>query len=166
LMILSSAAGISQSTTPSPSTQKGFLYQPDHGTIWDPTVIYVNGKYYMFCMYGGDSVFMSMSTDGVHWQDYGVVLKSQGFKNNRVWKQYVSKVGDKFIMDFGAFTDQGTNNNPMRFYESSDLIHWEHLYDVPIDPQFYHTDGRWDHMFTIPKDGKDSTKGTWGYFVA
>jgi hypothetical protein len=95
-----------------------------------------------------------------------VVLKSEGFKNNRVWKPYIAKVGDKFILNHGAFTDQGTNNNLLRFYESSDLIHWKYLYEVPIDPAFYRTNGRWDHIFTLSKDERNPAAGAWGYFVA
>ena len=120
----------------------------------------------MFSMYGGESVWLATSQDGVHWTDYGVVLKSEGFKNNRVWKQYIAKVGNRYIMDFGAFTDQGTNNNLLRFYESDDLIHWKHLYDVPINSNFYRADGRWDHMFMIPKDETKHDAGYLGYMVA
>ena len=72
----------------SASPKSGFLYQPSVGSFWDPTVIFANGKYYMYTMYGGDGVWLATSEDGVHWKDYGVVLKSTGFKNNRVWKQY------------------------------------------------------------------------------
>src|SRR5256885_5994616 len=134
--------------------------------LFRSTVIYFDGKYYLFAMYGGDSVWLATSADGVHWQDYGVVLKSQGFKNNRVWKPFVAKVGDKFILNHGAFTDQGTNNNLLRFYESPDLIHWKYLYEVPIDTKLYRSNGRWDHMFMIPKDGQNPGAGSWGYMVA
>lgn len=148
------------------SGRSGFLYKPSKGSFWDPTVIYANGQYYMYTMYGGDSVWLATSQDGVHWKDYGVVLKSEGFKNNRVWKQYVSKVGDRYIMDYGAFADQGTNNNLLRFYESTDLLHWKFLYELPIDTQYYRADGRWDHMFMIPKDERNPAAGYLGYMVA
>jgi hypothetical protein len=148
------------------SDQSGFLYKPSKGAFWDPTVIYANGQYYMYTMYGGDSVWLATSQDGVHWKDYGVVLKSEGFKSNRVWKQYVAKVGDRYIMDYGAFTDQGSNNNLLRFYESTDLIHWKYLYEIPIDTQYYRADGRWDHMFMMPKDEANPGAGYLGYMVA
>jgi predicted GH43/DUF377 family glycosyl hydrolase len=122
---------------PKVSDHSGFLYQPREGSFWDPTVIYANRQYYMYTMYGGDGVWLATSQDGVHWKDFGVVLKAEGFKNNTVWKQYVSKVGDRYIMDYGAFTDRGTNNNLLRFYESTDLIHWKFLYELPIDTQHY-----------------------------
>src|SRR5579871_3069507 len=148
------------------SQHNGFLYQPSKGSFWDPSVIYANQRYYMYTMYGGDSVWLATSDDGVHWNDYGVVLKSEGFKNNTIWKQYISKVGDRYIMNHGAFTDRGTNNNLIRFYESKDLIHWSYLYEVPIDPHFYLQDGRWDHMYMVPKDAANPSAGYLGYVVA
>ena len=146
--------------------RKGLIYRPASGQFWDPSVIYVGGKYYMYSMYGGDSVWLATSKDGVHWADYGVVLKSEGFKNNRVWKPYVTKIGTKFILNHGAFTDQGTNNNLLRFYESQDLIHWKYLYEIPIDTNFYRSNGRWDHMYSIPKNEQNPSQGSWGYMVA
>lgn len=153
-------------TAQAPASKKGLIYQPATGAFWDPSVIYHAGKYYLFAMYGGDSIWLATSDDGVHWKDYGVVLKSQGFKSNRVWKPFVAKVGDKFILDHGAFTDEGSNNNLLRFYESSDLIHWKYLHEVPIDAKLYRTNGRWDHMFMIPKNDQNPAGGSWGYMVA
>lgn len=149
-----------------PTPRKGMIYQPATGAFWDPTVIYAAGKYYLYAMYGGDSIWLATSEDGVHWKDYGVVIKSEGFKNNRVWKPFVAKVGDKYILDHGAFTDQGTNNNLLRFYQSSDLIHWQYLYEVPIDTKSYRSNGRWDHMYMIPKDPQNPREGSWGYMVS
>lgn len=151
---------------PRPSARNGFLYQPSEGFFWDPSVIYANNKYYMYSMYGGDKVWLATSQDGVHWKDYGVVLKSEGFKNNAVWKQYIAKVGDRYIMNHGAFTDKGTNNNLLRFYESTDLIHWKYLYEIPIDSHFYEAGGRWDHMYMIPKNDEKPSDGYLGYVVA
>src|SRR5450755_3856477 len=100
-------AALSGSSADAQTPGKGLIYRPASGQFWDPGVIYVAGKYYMYSMYGGDRVWLATSQDGVHWTDYGVVLKSEGFKNNRVWKPYVARVGDKFILNHGAFTDQG-----------------------------------------------------------
>ena len=146
--------------------KEGFIYQPFSGAFWDPSVIYHAGKYYLFAMYGGDSIWLATCADGVHWKDYGVVLKSQGFRSNRVWKPFVAKVGDKIILDHGAFTDEGSNNNLLRFYESPDLIHWKYLYEIPIDAKLYRANGRWDHMYMLPKNDQNSAAGSWGYMVA
>jgi len=125
------------------SPRNGFLYQPSVGDFWDPTVIYANNQYYMYTMYGDDGVWLATSADGVHWKDYGVVLKSVGFKNNKVYVQAVNKVGDSYIMSHGAFTDVGVSENLLRFYESKDLTHWTFSHELPIDPQFYKADGPW-----------------------
>ncbi len=154
------------STAQAQTLKKGFIYQPSSGAFWDPSVIYHAGKYYLFAMYGGDGIWLATSEDGVHWKDYGVVLKSQGFRSNRVWKPFVAKVGDKFILDHGAFTDEAGNNNLLRFYESPDLIHWKYLYEIPIDAKFYRTNGRWDHMYMLPKNDQNPAAGSWGYMVA
>jgi len=166
VMGLNAAGQFGGRPSPKISEHNGFVYQPSKGFFWDPTVFYTNGAYYMFSMYGGSSVWLATSKDGVHWKDYGVVLKPTGFKNNTVWKQYIAKVGDRYIMDYGAFTDKGTNNNLLRFYESPDLIHWKFLYQIPIDTKFYLANGRWDHMFMIPKDENDPKAGYLGYVVA
>jgi len=148
------------------SPRNGFLYQPSVGDFWDPTVIYANNQYYMFTMYGGEAVWLATSADGVHWKDYGVVLKSEGFKNNKIYVQAVNKVGDRYIMSYGAFTDVGVSQNLLRLYESKDLTHWTYLYDLPTDPQFYKAEGPWDHLYMIPKNDAKPSEGYWGYFVA
>ena len=84
------------------SARNGFLYQPSVGDFWDPTVIYANGQYYMYTMYGGDGVWQATSKDGARWKDHGAVLKSEGFKNNRVVKQFLHKVGDRRHRDESA----------------------------------------------------------------
>jgi len=91
------------------SARNGFLYQPSVGDFWDPTVVYANGQYYMFTMYGAEAVWLATSADGVH---------------------------------------------------------WKYLYELPIDPQFYRPDGRWDHMFVIPKNDAEPGGGYYGYVVA
>jgi hypothetical protein len=159
-------AGLAVSIAQVQAPKKGLIYQPGTGAFWDPSIIYSAGKYYLYAMYGGDSIWLATSEDGVHWKDYGVVLKSQGFKSNRVWKPFVAKAGDKFILNHGAFTDDSTNNNLLRFYESTDLIHWRYLYEVPIDSKFYRTNGRWDHMYMVSKDEQNPSAGSWGYMVA
>ena len=105
------------SPDPGPSKTNGFLYQPSKGRFWDPSVIYANDQYYMYTMYmpegsipgpsNSGRAWLATSKDGVHWKDYGVVLIEQGFRNNTVWKQYVAKVGDRYILNHGAFSDRG-----------------------------------------------------------
>ena len=169
------------SPDPGPSKTNGFLYQPSKGRFWDPSVIYANDQYYMYTMYmpegsipgpsNSGRAWLATSKDGVHWKDYGVVLIEQGFRNNTVWKQYVAKVGDRYILNHGAFSDRGFSeagggNNLLRFYESKDLIHWTYLYEIPIDTRFYDAKGRWDHMWMMPKNQANPAEGYVGYMVA
>jgi hypothetical protein len=140
-ILLVGATWTTASSQPQPLAQRhvslnnGFLHKPSIGNFWDPTVIYANNQYYMYTMYGRDSVWLATSQDGVHWKHYGVVLKPEGFKNNTAFKQFVNKFGDRYIMDYGAFSDVRSNNDLLRFCESKDLIHWTFLYDLPIDPR-------------------------------
>ena len=162
-----------------PPSGNGFLYQPGRGGFWDPSVIYANSQYYMYTMYLPEGsaapqstrVWLATSEDGVRWKDYGVVLHEEGFKNNTIWKQYVGKVGDRYIMNHGAFADGGFTlenggNNLLRFYESEDLIHWRYLYDIPLDTRFYEGKGRWDHMWMMPRNPANPAEGYLGYMVA
>ena len=160
--------------TATATKQTGFLYQPSKGSFWDPSVIYANGQYYMYTMYSSPEfsdratrVWLATSKDGVHWQDYGVVLHEQGFKSNAVLKQYVAKVGDRYILDHGGSSGaQGRHNDLLRFYQSSDLVNWNYLYDIPLDTRFYEPAGRWDHMWMMPRNPANPADGYLGYMVA
>ena len=152
----------------------GFLYQPSRGSFWDPSVIYADGKYYMFTMYSSPElpgratrVWLATSEDGVHWKDYGVVLHEQGFKSDLVFKQYVARVGDRYILNHGGSSGTpGRHNDLLRFYESLDLIHWKYLYDIALDTRYYEAKGRWDHMWMMPRNETNPTDGYLGYMVA
>jgi hypothetical protein len=57
------------------------IYRPEKGAMWDPSVIWHDGKYYAFMMYNKDGreglkakhCLLASSTDGVHWKDEGIV---------------------------------------------------------------------------------------------
>ena len=106
----------------------------------------------MYTMYGGDSVWLATSQDGVHWKDYGVVLKSEGFKEQPCLEAVRCQGWRPVHHGLRRLYRPKLNNNLLRFYESTDLIHWKFLYEIPIDTHYYRADGRWDHMFMIPKD--------------
>lgn len=171
---VSAAGQTRQASSNGPSKAGGFLYQPSRGSFWDPSVIYANGQYYMFTMYSSPEytdratrVWLATSEDGVHWKDYGVVLHEEGFKRNTVLKQYVAKIGDRYILDHGGSSGApGRRNDLLRFYESTDLIHWKNLYDITLDTRFYEASGRWDHMWMMPKNDANSAEGYVGYMVA
>ena len=145
------------------------LYKPGEGRLWDPSVIWYEGKYFMFAMYrfpkGEDrNMWVATSVDGVHWEDVGTVISAQPFL---VYKMFVAKCGNRFIMNHGSFSDRpGHTNDTLKFWQSKDLIKWTYLgkeMDTHPDPRWYKEEGRWDHMYCIPKQGG---RGYWGYCVA
>jgi hypothetical protein len=54
---------------------QAMLYRPEKGAMWDPSVIWHDGKYYAFMMYNKEGreglkakhCLLASSTDGVHW---------------------------------------------------------------------------------------------------
>ena len=145
------------------------FYKPSAGGMWDPTVLYFKGKYYMLCMHLNpenekwDGMWAAVSEDGVHWEDVGRVLT----EDVHVCKMFAYICGDVCRINHGSFSGRpNTDNDTLRFFESSDMEHWEHMFDNHPDSQWYNPVGRWDHMYVIPKDDDQPDKGYWGYVVA
>ena len=107
-----------------------FIYKTPSGTLKDNAVIWNEGTFYLFTMYGQEemngndslfnSVWLATSTDGVHWKDVGTVIKDQPFA---VWSLNVWKAGDIFMMNHGSHSP----GDILRFWKSKDLITWEYL---------------------------------------
>ncbi len=107
-----------------------FIYKTPTGTLKDNTVIWHEGTYYLFTMYGQEdmkgndslfnSIWLATSTDGVHWKDVGTVIKDQPFA---VWALSVWKAGNRFIINHGSHSP----GDILRFWQSKDLINWEFL---------------------------------------
>jgi len=149
---------------------EGMIYRPEKGAMWDPSVIWHDGKYYSFMMYNKDGqnglkakhCLLATSTDGVHWKDEGIVIEErESARGCRFFKCFVARCGDKFIMDHGVARPEGQDT--LRFYESRDLKQWNYLFSNRPDGRWYVRDGRWDHMYII---GKEQGTGYWGYAVA
>ena len=148
------------------------VYCPPGGArIWDPSIIFHDGKYYAFSMYRPpghkryDSVGLAVSEDGVHWTDQGAVITD----DITVFKGFVARLGDRFVMNHGSFTNFGTpqqKQNRLKFYTSDDLIHWKYLGDSHPDPRWYDPQKRWDDMYFLPKEEGKPEKGFWGYATA
>ena len=127
---------------------QAIVYCPPNGArIWDPSIIWHDGKYYAFTMYRPpghkryDSVGLAVSEDGVHWKDRGPVITD----DITVFKCFVSRCGDRFILNHGSFTNFGTprqKQNRLKFYTSDDLIDWQYLGDSRPDPRWYDRQGR------------------------
>ena len=145
---------------------EGFLYQPGTGgQIWDPSVTYWRGRWYAHCMYQfpGDRTnvykagWLAVSDDGAHWKDGGPIAPENATGGDMWWKGFVRQVrGDPanltdeplFIMDHGVY-EPGHGNDALRFLVSSDLKNWELNSTQHPDPRWYHTGGRWDHMYAL-----------------
>jgi len=151
---------------------QAIVYRPPNGArIWDPSIIWHDGKYYAFTMYRPpghkyyDSVGLAVSEDGVHWKDHGPVITDDIV----VFKCFVARCGDRFVLNHGSFTNFRTpdqKQNRLKFYTSDDLIHWEYLGDSRPDPRWYDPKGRWDDMYFLPKEEGKPEKGFWGYATA
>lgn len=161
------------------------IYRPSVGSMWDPSVLWHDGKFYAIMMYnptgcntnGGlypswpsglsaNCGIIAVSDDGVHWRDEYVAATEPGHATgNRFFKAFIGKVGDRFIMDHGVRQANGRQDT-LRFYESRDLREWTYLFSNNPDPQWYEPAGRWDHMYMLPKDEDDPAAGYWGYPVA
>ena len=61
------------------------IYHPDRGAMWDPSILWHDGRYYAFMMYNRDGVnggearhcLLAVSEDGVHWHDEAVVIEER-----------------------------------------------------------------------------------------
>lgn len=155
-----------------PQTGFGFVFRPEKGAMWDPSVIWHDGKYHAFFMYnkeGRDGLqaghcLLATSADGVHWEDQGVIIDERGRPDGaRFFKCFVAKCGDQFIMDHGVARKQG--QDLMRFYQSKNLRNWEYITSMEPDARWY-TRERWDHMYMLPKEEGKPEAGYWGYIVA
>ena len=115
------------------------LYQPANRRFWDPSVLWLDGSYYTFYMHG-TTVGLAISSDGVHWTERGPVIKDPD--EMRVCKCFVSRIEDRFVLNYGSFTDfflpdhrwnPARKQNRLRFFESDDLTNWRFLYDMYPD---------------------------------
>src|ERR1035437_9968291 len=132
------------------------IYKPSTGRFKDISIVWHEGKYYLFSMYSpgieGDfrNVWMAVSSDGVHWDHLGPVIKDAPVY---IWAMAVHKVGDRFIMNHGSFTHpENGKQNVIRFWESTDLVHWTfmgHEADLTPDLRRYLPDSRLDCMSAV-----------------
>ena len=152
------------------------IYKPEKGAMWDPSVLWHDGYYYAIMMYNPDFVpdrdtvldpkcgLLARSPDGVHWSDWKIPCYELYHEYGAdFFKAFIGKIGDRFVMDHGVFF---VNQNILRFYESKDLADWTYIGSSYPDSRWYRFEGRWDHMYIIPKDEEDPSRGYWGFPVA
>lgn len=154
------------------------LYRPPNGNMWDTSIVYHEGKYYLFSMYEteeetentcltedpANNMWCAISDDGVIWRDVGRVIQDQPFT---VWKMFVRRLGDRFVMNHGSHSRlPGHGNDTLYFWESDDLLNWRLSSEqgqTHPDPRWYKVEGRWDHMYMLPDE---VSGGYLGYCVA
>ena len=153
------------------------IYKPQTGRMKDNCIYYANGKYYHYSMYCKkdryphyNNVFLSISEDGVHFQDYGCVVEDFP---KRVWAMKVYQGKDAYYMNSGSFTDD-ERQAILKFWRSEDLVHWEYQPeldllapsdgDVRLDcmnivkmPDKYYGFSTGDYLFWESDDGKHWT---------
>lgn len=148
------------------------IFKPGTGAMWDPSILWHNGKYHAFMMYntgannglGAGHCLLATSTDGAHWKDCGAVINEGARTDGAMFfKCFVAKCGDKFIMDHGVMRQQG--QDVMRFYQSTDLRYWDYITSIEPDARWYSRE-RCDHMYILPKAEGKPEAGYWGYLVA
>ena len=147
------------------------IYAPPTGRMWDPSVIWHGGQYYMFAMHnegkGDNNMWVATSEDGVHWANGAPVIRNAPFA---VWKMFIHRCKDRFVLNHGSLSGlPGHHNDTLCFWESDDMFHWRYLgkqSDLTPDPRWYKEVGRCDHMYMIPKHEDEPEKGYWGYVVA
>lgn len=144
------------------------IYKPN-GCMWDPTVLYFKGQYYMLSMYRNEAekpnygMWCAKSEDGVHWEDLGCVLEEEF----EIYKMFAYVCGDEVIINHGSFSQKGLGgNDTLRFYKSKDMTDWEFMYASHPDARWYNENGRWDHMYCMAKNPDKPEEGCFGYVVA
>ena len=104
------------------------------GKIKDDTIIYHEGKFYLFAMYHKENsdkfnnVWLAISDDGVNFKDYGCVVEDFP---SFIWAMRVYKIENGFMMNSGSF-DSGGNQSVLKFWYSKDLINWEYKPELDL----------------------------------
>ena len=152
------------------------LYTPPthRWALWDTWLFADEGTFYLFSLNWEhirfDSFRLAASTDLVHWEDQGVILRMEDGLDN-IGTGHTWKVGDTYVLNYCANKD---GLQSIRFAASRDLRQWDFLgsaYESVPDERWYQVglDGcatghpRWDGIYVLPdEDGG----GYIGYLTA
>ncbi len=148
------------------------FYKPSKGKMKDDCMIYHKGKYYMYSMYAKqadynagpakyNNIWLAISNDGIHFEDYGCVVEDSPFL---IWAMKVYKVDDGFFMNSGSFGGEGAQN-VLKFWYSKDLINWTYHPELDITaPKVNGQNVRLDCMNVIRADDGTYYGYATGYF--
>jgi len=161
---------IEKTPVPSETIQAGFFTPKRKGMIWDTWMYYHDGKYYMYYLAGAfghwDGHELATSEDGVHWKEYGVMVKPRAgvewMGTGHIWKAPDFDKTRRWVMNYSEWFG---DKQDIMFVTSTDLLHWtkvdEKLRFVQ-DVRWYKEKGRWDCIDAIRRaDGS-----LYGYFTA
>lgn len=158
------------SDAPIPAVQAGFFTPLRQGRIWDTWMVYHQGRYYMYYLAGPfghwDGHELATSDDGVHWQEYGVMVKPGAgvtwMGTGHIWKSPDFDKSHQWVSNYSEHTG---DKQDIRFVTSTDLVHWTKVddkYHFVQDTRWYQEKGRWDCIDTLQRpDGS-----LYGYFTA
>jgi hypothetical protein len=168
---LPAASHAAETTAARPETiQAGFFTPRRVGQIWDTWLYYHDGKYYMYYLAGSrghwDGHELATSDDGVHWKEYGVVVKPRSgttwMGTGHIWKAPDFDTTHRWVMNYSECFGR---KQDIMFVTSRDLLNWtkvDEKYRFVQDARWYRADGRWDCIDAIPRgDGS-----LYGYFTA
>ena len=160
----------SQAAEPGKPLQAGFFTPDRAGKIWDTWLYYHDGKYYMYYLAGPaghwDGHELATSEDGVHWKEYGVMLKPRAgvtwMGTGHVWKAPDFDTTHRWVMNYSEWFG---GKQDIMFATSSDLRNWtkvDEKHRFVQDVRWYKAKGRWDCIDAIRRgDGN-----LYGYFTA
>ena len=149
------------------------FYRPKHsetGEMWDTWLYWHEGTFYLYYLARSgdqwDNISMATSTDGVNWTESGPILrKGDGVTwmgTGSTWESPSPSAPGKFQMNFSEWKGP---RQTIFFATSDDLVHWQRLggeCEFVQDERWYHPEGRWDCIWTIPRPGG----GLYGYWTA
>jgi len=160
------------------------IYKPSKlYAMWDTWLYYHKGTHYLYYLtmgpterqgWHGQGVALATSTDGVHWNEGGVVIPKDdgatGLGTGSVWKAADFEKTGRFLSNYSTWFDWAIQSQTIRFAESTDLVHWKKLgadFEFKADPRWYevwpeYPNARWDCIYTVPRPGG----GLYGYWTA
>lgn len=152
------------------AAQAGFFTPMRKGQIWDTWLYCHEGKYYMYYLAGHpgkwDGHELATSEDGVHWKEYGVMVKPRAgvtwMGTGHIWKSPDFDKTHQWIMNYSEWFG---DKQDIMFVTSTDLLNWTKVDEkrrFVQDVRWYKEKGRWDCIDAIQRaDG-----GLYGYFTA
>jgi hypothetical protein len=150
--------------------QAGFFTPARAGKIWDTWIYYHDGKYYMYYLAGSgghwDGHELATSEDGVHWTEYGVMIKPRAgvtwMGTGHIWKSPDFAGNHQWVMNYSEWFG---DKQDIMFATSTDLLNWtkvDEKYRFVQDVRWYKAKGRWDCIDAIQRDDGSM----YGYFTA